>query len=470
MRKRPVHPNFVRKPKPAKPAPSSAGLELSDNPRVVAFRVLSETECGRVPEDCLAEQGLLLSPRDLSLCVALVYETLRHRSRLDWLMKSRLSAGRASLQLSTVLRLGLAQLLFFDRLGDHAIVMETVNLAKRVVPGRQGLVNAVLRGLMRERDSGDIPWPPQPPETGRIADDLALKHSYQPWLVKKLLGDFSAAETEELLIAGNQATPATLRVNPGRASLADLQAALPFETRPTVLSPWGLTAVNFSGRPEEWPGFTDGLFSIQDEASQLGGLLAGTLPDGAAIADMCSGLGGKTLLLAALQLTALVTAMDKDAAKLARLEKEAARLGLANIITKPHDLTAVEALPTLFDLVLVDAPCTGVGVIRRRPDLKWNKTPDDVTRLAELQLQMLDKAANAVKPGGRLIYSVCSFTSEEGPGVSHKFLAARPNFQAVNREGWPASLQPHLSPENHLTLYPHRHHTDGFFWAMFQRK
>lgn len=461
-------PRSGRRPSTAAKATRKDGLELTDNPRLAAFRILREVERGRTLEDGLAEHGLLLEPRDLNLCAALVYEVSRHRARLDWLMKSRLSTGRASAELTVILRLGLAQLLFFDRLGDHAIAMETVALANQVTPGRQGLVNAILRGLMRERD-GDGPWPPQPPVTGRPADDLALTHSYQPWMVKKLLDRLGPAETEELLTAGNQPTPATLRLNPGRGSLSELQAVLPFETHPTALSPWGLTASAFSGRPEDWPGYGEGLFSIQDEASQLSGLLAGVLPAGSSIADPCGGLGGKALHLAALNPASTVTALDKDEAKLARLGQEAVRLGLTNIKTQAHDLLTDELPEATFDLVLVDAPCTGLGVIRRRPDLKWNKTADDVIRLADLQLAMLGRAASAVKPGGRLLYSVCSFTEEEGPGCVRRFLDANPAFQAVGPGGWPDRLRPHLSSDHNLTLYPHRHRTDGFFWAMLEK-
>lgn len=464
----------MKKKKPAgRPRPAEAkplpGLELSDNPRQVAFWVLKEAggERGRTPEEALAAQSLLLSPRDLGLATALVYEVLRHRARLAWLARSRLSRGRAGPELLLVLELGLAQLLFFDRLGDYAVVAETVALAKRVVPGRHGLVNAVLRGLLRDRDSGGN-WPPEPPNGPDPARNLALKFSYPDWLARRLLNRFGEAEAMAFMAAGNRPTPPTLRLNPLKGSREELQNLLPFETRPTDLSPWGLAALEFFGRPEDWPGFAEGRFAIQDEASQLVGLLAGKLPPGAQVLDACAGLGGKALNVAALNPTAHILARDKEAGRLTLLRREALRLGLDNVLTEVGDLLTDPPPSKSFDLVVVDAPCSGLGVVRRRPDLKWNKTPEDPARLADLQLRLLTAAAEAVGVGGRLIYGVCTFTEEEGPGVAQKFLASRADFQAAPPEAWPEALRPRMSPEG-LTLTPHRNNTDGFFWAMFQK-
>lgn len=454
-------------PPPVAPKPAKVGRELTVNPRLVAYRVLMETEEGRTPEVVLVEQGLLLSPRDIGLATALVYEILRHRAYLDWALKVRLTSGRAGPDLRQVLRLGLAQLFFFDRLGDHAVVSETVVLAKIVVPGRHGLVNAILRGLLRDRDAG-LPWPPPPPETGNIVNDLALTYSCQPWLVKKLVSRYGTEATTGILRAGNVPTPPTLRVNPLRSGRDELKAELNFETSPTVLSPWGLVSKSFSGRPEDWPGYREGHFAVQDEASQLVGLLAGTLPQGASVLDVCAGLGGKALHLAALNPQARITAMDKDGAKLELLRKEALRLGCNNVEIEICDLLTSTPGEKRYQLVLIDAPCSGLGVIRRRPDLKWNKTQNDINRLAYLQLSLLTAAAKTVGLGGWLLYGVCSFSQEEGSGVVEKFLAAQPDFEALPANLWPQDLQ-HLLEGPYLTLRPDLHGTDGFFWACLNR-
>lgn len=453
MKKKKPAPRLARPTAKARP-----GLELSDNPRQVAYRVLKEVagDDRPTPEEAMAAQGLLLSPRDLGLATALVYEVLRHKTRLGWLARGRLSRGRAAPELMLVLEMGLAQLFFFDRLGEHAVVSETVALAKAVVPGRHGLVNAVLRGLLRDKEAGG-PWPPEPAAGPDPVRNMALKHSYPDWLVRLLLKRFGEAETEAILAAGNQATPPTLRLNPLKGSREELQNLLPFATRPTDLSPWGLAALEFSGRPEDWPGFAEGRFALQDEASQLVGLLTGELPAGASVLDACAGLGGKALHLAALNPAARILARDKEAKRLELLHREALRLGLDNVQAQAGDLLADPPSSQSFDMVLVDAPCSGLGVVRRRPDLKWNKTAEDPARLADLQLRLLRAAAEAVKPGGRLLYGVCTFTEEEGPGVVRQFLSDRSDFQATPAELWPESLRPHLSAEG-LTLLPHRHH------------
>lgn len=447
---------------------SGHGLELTDNPRLAAWRVLKEAQNGLIPEEALGTHGLLLGPKDLGLATALVYEVLRHQSYLDWLAKSRLSSGRTSADVSLTLRLGLAQLLFFQRLGDHAVVSETVALAKTVIPGRHGLVNAVLRGLLRDREAGAA-WPPVPSSSGDAAKDLAILYSHQTWQVKKLLTSFDRDETEKILAAANQPTPPTLRVNPIKIDREYLQKALPFETRPTVLSPWGLTSAGFTGRPENWPGFSEGHFALQDEASQLAALIAGHLPKGASVLDACSGLGGKALALASVNPTARITARDKDEAKLKLLIREAERLGCGNIKTERGDLLEGSEEKS-FDLVVVDAPCSGLGVIRRRPDLKWNKREEDIPRLAELQLKLLRAAARSVRPGGRLLYGVCSFSQEEGPGVARDFLKNELDFETAPTDLWPATLRDQLGQDGHLSLWPHIHGTDGFFWAYFLKK
>ena len=433
-------------------------------PRGAAFRVLRETSRGRTPENSLAVHGLGLDPRDLHLATALVYEVLRRQSYLDWLWRSRLASSRdGGLDLALILRLGLAQVLFFNRLGDHAIVSETVALAKITVPGRQGLVNAVLRGLLREREAGG-PWPPSPPPGPSAAAGLALRHSYPAWLAAEFMARLGPAEAEALMAAGNQPAPPTLRVNPRRLNRDEL--CLPFAVRPTLLSPWGLTAETFAGRPDTWPGFAEGLFAVQDEASQLVGLFELPAPQ-AGILDACAGLGGKALHLAALNPGALVTARDKDQAKLDLCAAEARRLGLTNLRFESRDLLS-EGADEHFDLVLVDAPCSGLGVIRRRPDLKWSKGPEDLTRLAGLQRRLLAAAAGKVRPGGRLVYGVCSLSQAEGPETAAEFLAGAPGFRAAPHSAWPAALRPHLM-DGCLTLWPHRHQTDGFFWALFER-
>ncbi|MDR2353921.1 MAG: hypothetical protein LBF22_12365, partial [Deltaproteobacteria bacterium] len=194
---------------------SSRGGSLSPNPRRMALAVLRATQEGAIPEDVLARDGVMLSSKDMNLASALVYACLRHQSRLDFLIDEKLSAlGKTSKVVRIILRLGLAQILFFDRLGEHAIVNETAELSKKFAPGREGLVNAVLRGFLREKEGG--PYFPQEIDGADtpINKRLAVLYSYPDWFVEKLLALYGFRETRSILIAGNQPATPTLRVNP----------------------------------------------------------------------------------------------------------------------------------------------------------------------------------------------------------------------------------------------------------------
>jgi 16S rRNA (cytosine967-C5)-methyltransferase len=235
----------------------------------------------------------------------------------------------------------------------------------------------------------------------------------------------------------------------------------------TALSPWGLVPSHSKGSPESWPGFKEGLFTIQDEASQLLGLMAGNPK---AILDCCAGLGGKSLALATLFPEASIVAVDRDSMKLAALVKEAQRLGLKNPpVTSARDICSQDAAQGSFDLVLVDAPCSGLGAIRRRPDLKWSKEPSDPTRLSELQMTLLNSAAARTAPKGRLIYSVCTFTNEECQEIIKKFLENHPEFRPIGYANYPQNLRDMVVDSGQFMFWPKRHNTDGFFYAILEK-
>jgi 16S rRNA (cytosine967-C5)-methyltransferase len=378
-----------------------------------------------------------------------------------------LRKNRADARVLAILRLGLAQILFFDRLADYAVVSRTVDLAAIKAPGLKGLVNAVLRGFLRDRDS-IWGWPRE--IDGREVDPLirlATFYSHPLWLVERLVGQLGFREARALLVANNQPASPTLRVNPRRVDRAELARLLPFPTRETEFSPWGLVPEAWAGPPTAWPGYATGLFAIQDEASQILGLLAGEARN---ILDCCAGLGGKSLALAAAGFPEIrVLALDPHEGRLVKLEKEAERLGLAeNLEISPGAIQSYRTTAT-FDLALVDAHCSGLGIIRRRPDIKWRKSPEDIPRLADLQLELLLAAAPRVAPGGRLIYSICSTTEEEGPGVVQRFLAKAPDFRVLGPTEIPPGLRALYHGPGQLRLWPHREKTDGFFYGLLAK-
>ncbi len=271
----------------------------------------------------------------------------------------------------------------------------------------------------------------------------------------------------------NERAPVDLRVNALRGSREDAQAALTaagYETEPTPFSPWGLRGSEHTNFSALTP-FRDGLVDPQDESSQLVTQLVGAAP-GMSVIDLCAGAGGKALALsAAMENDGQIVACDTSAARLSRMEPRRARLGAENIRTQPVEAGVVpDGLGGWADRVLVDAPCTGSGTWRRSPELRWRTTPDDIAAYAAVQSDLLLTAAQMVKPGGRLIYAVCSVFNAEGRDVAHRFAANDSRFQPVAVSAvLGADLAGRLGAEDDMILTPHRHGTDGMFAAVFER-
>jgi 16S rRNA (cytosine967-C5)-methyltransferase len=419
---------------------------------------------GAAPEEVLDRDGVMLSQKDMALASALVYACLRHQSRLDFLIDGKLSSlGRTSLVVRIILRLGLAQLLFFDRVGAHAVVNEAAELTKKFAPGREGLVNAILRGFLREKETSSYFPREIVGANATVSKRLGLLYSYPEWLVEKLVARLGFREARAFLVASNQPATATIRVNPRFARRAGLAALFPFKTSATAISPWGLIPERFQGRPDSWPGFVEGLFSVQDEASQLLGLLAG---QPRTIFDACAGMGGKSLALLALFPEANLLALDPNEYRLKFFREELKRHKLPRVPRIVRgDLLKVEIEET-FDLVVVDAPCSGTGVIRRRPDLKWRLRGEDIAALSARQKELLAAAAARVAPGGRLVYAACSVLDEEGPRVMEDFWRERPAFAPLPLADFPALLSPLAARPGEIRLWPQRQRTDGFYYGV----
>jgi 16S rRNA (cytosine967-C5)-methyltransferase len=437
----------------------------------VALGALKATYEGAHPEDVLDRLGVMLSRKDMALAQAIVYVCLRHQSRLDFLIDGKLRAGSVASRTSRILlRMGLAQIMFLNRVPHHAAVNETTALGKSFAPGREGLINAVLRAFVRDKEANRF-WPQE-----RDGDDtpeverLATFYSHPGWLVKKLVSEWGTRETRAYLAAGNQPAPAVLRLNPRAGDREAFARTLPFPVRPTQFSPWGLVPEAPQGRPDSWPGFAEGLFTIQDEASQLVPLLSAP-PGGPAprrILDCCAGKGGKSFALLGAFPDARCSTLDSSRLRLDDLSREAKRLGLSDRVSVANADVLKASLEPSWDLVLVDAPCTGLGILRRRPDIKWRRSPEDIPRFAELQSGLLASAAAAVRPGGRLVYCVCTVTREEGPEIAERFLAGNPDFRPA--ESVPDSLEPlRVCPGQYRTV-THRHRMDGFFYGVTERK
>lgn len=302
-----------------------------------------------------------------------------------------------------------------------------------------------------------------------------LQANMPAWLFEKLVEKHGEEEALVICDSLNQPAPLDLRANTVKSSRDDALAALEsaqIAAEPTPYSPLG---VRLGGKPalQRLPLFIEGAIEVQDEGSQLLTLLVGA-KRGEMVADFCAGAGGKTLALgAAMRNTGRLYAFDVSDKRLAKLKPRLARSGLSNVhptvIAHEND-AKVKRLAGKLDRVLVDAPCTGLGTLRRNPDVKWRQTPQSVTEMTAKQAAILAGAARLVKPGGRLVYATCSILDEENEAIVTAFLSAHPDFELLPAGPLLAELKVPLDMQDYLKLMPHRHHTDGFFAAVMERR
>ena len=410
-----------------------------------------------------------LERRDRDLATELCYGVERRRLTLDWAVDLYLARGRRlSLPVRTLLRLGAYQLLFLDRVPPYAAVDETVALTRRKAgEGAAKLVNAVLRRLAADRT--DLPWPDEATDTVRA---LSVRYSHPQWLVERWLSRFGYDEAVALMTANNGEAPLGIRVNRLRSTPPAVQALLAsagVTAEPSELCD-DFLLVQGGSDPGQLPGFRDGLFTPQDVASGLVAKAVAPVP-GAHVVDACAGAGTKSCHLAELMAgEGQVTACDLYDHKLRLVALAAQRLGIDTIRTVLCDARRLSEGVGEVDAVLVDAPCTGLGTIRRRPDLRWRRQPEDIHELSRLQKEILAGAALAVRPGGVLVYSTCTTEPEENEQVVSWFLHEWPSFRLEElRHYWPerAALAQVVPGVAHF--WPHKHGTDGFFVARMRR-
>jgi len=423
-------------------------------PRDVARRVLHRVEEERAYATLALSAELArtrLDARDRALATELAYGVLRRRSRLDRAIVTYSTRGLAKLDSRALdaLRVAAYQILFL-RVPAHAAVDDAVDAIKRARgPRLAAFANAVLRRLA---ERGEPPAPQDPLER------LLVLESCPRWIHAEWAAMLGERDAEALARAQSEPAPIGLRPSPG-VDPAELCRRLHAERPaaslvPSPLVPGAVLAEN-AGALAETTAYLEGRFTLQDPAAQLASILVDPQP-GERILDACAGVGGKSTHLAALTGDGgQIDAVDLSAQKLALAREHALRLGLRGITTHQHDLRA--ALPPSlsgYDRALVDAPCTGLGTLRRHPEIKWHREAGDVRDLVALQTRLLDTVAAAVRPGGTLVYAVCTLTLDEGPAQIEAFLEGR--------DGWEKD-------EERVTL-PHRDAADGFFLARLRRR
>jgi len=440
------------------------GVKRADA-RAVAHEVLVRVETTDAFADVLLADRLARAPMsaaDRALATRLVYGTLAWQGRLDHHLKGLVRMPLADLdpRVRAALRLGLYQLLFLDRVPAYAAVHTSVGLARVAAgAGAAGLVNAVLR---RAAGAG-VGGLPLPSPTADPLERLAIEWSHPRWLVERWAAEFGRDELPRLLAANNVRGPSAVRANRLRTSRDALRAELAaarVAARPSVWAPDGLVIEDGAAGLRALPAWREGRLAFQGEASQLVTTLLALAP-GDRLLDACAAPGGKAVQAAALlEGRGLVVALDRRPGGVRRVRDEAVRLGAACVEAAVGDARRPPfARP--FDAVLVDAPCSGLGTLRRHPELRWRRRAEDIARLAALQREILAGAAPLVRAGGVLVYAVCTLAREENEDVVEWFRTRHPAFVL---EG-PALSPDLVTPTGYLRTLPHRHDLDGFFAA-----
>ena len=401
-----------------------------------------------------------LDKREAALASRLCYGVLQNRGKLDFYLKQLLTGKLKDLHpaVRDILHLGLYQIFLMDKIPESAAVNESVDLAKnhcRKIRSAPGLINGVLRNAVRNRT--------------KIQEPVALcdKYSHPQNLIDLLTAYVGQERLEPMLAANNGTPPVVVQVNTLKVTPEALRERLEAEGVAAEPHPWLINCLVLknTGNLENMPAFTEGLFYVQDAAAKLSVLCAG-ITSGAKVLDCCAAPGGKSFA-AAIAGAGEVTSCDLHPHKVTLMEKGAQRLGLDNMHPCQQDATVfVPEWEDKMDVVIADVPCSGYGIIRKKPDIRY-KDPDTMKALPELQLQILKNQARYVGPGGVLLYSTCTLVRRENEGVVEKFLKTNPDFSVEKLE------LPPVFPENDtgmLTLVPGEYDTDGFFICRLRRQ
>ena len=458
-------------PRPGGFRPAPARPEVSTNARKSALfvlnRVLIESGYASLSIDEHFEQ-VHLAPRDKRLCTRLVYLTLENLNRLDFAL-SRLLQDPLALEprVRNLLRLSAAQIMLLDRVPDSAAVDEAVKLTRAMgLEDLTGLVNGVLRNLIRTQ--ADIPWPT--PDDGLRYYNIMF--SQPEWFARMVLDEYGEQEGGRILSYEHTDHRLTLRPNLGRISpekFRELLAKKEWQAEPGLMpDAWLVSGVGDIARDSD---FQDGLFSVQGQGSMVAAE-AVSPKLGAQVLDTCAAPGGKSAYMAEkMQGTGRVQAWDIYEHRVSLIKALADRLRLYNIRPAVRDaLVYREQLDGMMDAVLIDAPCTGTGVLHEKPDLRIRLSEDSLRELMETQRRLLDTCSRYVKPGGTLVYATCSILPDENAKQVEGFLITHPDFQmAPLPDTIPEALRGREGLRG-LQLLPHRDGVEGFYIARMQRR
>jgi len=435
----------------------------TNNPRDIAYKILNRVfrEGAYINLELKKELKKDFSQQDKALITEIVYGVVRWKNRIDYIIDkfSRLHVNKMKLGILNILRIGIYQILFLSKIPPFAACNESVELAKRYYDKRvASFVNAVLRNLLR---SEDIEYP----DRKNTSDFLSVFYSYPKWMVERLLTEYSESFVEEFLKFSNIPGDICIRTNRLRITADELADILVKKGLQVKKGEYFKEALYIKGTSiEEMDEYRKGYFMVQDEASMLVSYILEPKP-GELILDVCSAPGGKTTHIAELMNNrGRIVARDVYPHKLDMVIRNAKRLGIDIIETEEKDaLLLYRDDFERFDRVLVDAPCSGLGIIRNKPEVKWNRKPEDISKLAEMQYNILHNSSFYVKRGGTLVYSTCTITREENIGVVNRFLSEHKNFKL---DEFSLKFGKNIDGERGLIeVFPNTHGLDGFFIA-----
>ncbi len=437
--------------------------------RGLAIKILNRVERTDAYLDKLINNELRsgdLSDQDKGLLNELVTGVVRWQIKLDWVLNGfyRGNFPKADINVKNAMRIALYQLMFLDRIPHHAAVNEAVEFVKRLRSERYaGVVNGVLRNILRHIN--EIRYPDR---SESFIHHLSVVHSHPTWIVKRWLERYGEEQTEKLLIANNEKPPLSIRINKIKIQPVEFISILDKEGIEYTPSPFLDYYVHLrgAGGMAQLEFFRKGYFSIQDESAGLVGKLLDPQPH-ERIIDLCSGPGGKTMHLAELMNnTGEVISVEKYPSRAELVQNAAERLGLSNIKIVAEDAHSYDT--AIADRVLVDVPCSGLGVLRKKPDIKLKRDVADIPKLTEIQYRLLEKAASLTKPGGILVYSTCTIEPEENEAIVQRFLESNKQFSLDDPSSYVSKA--FVTPRKTIETYPHEHNNmDGSFAARLKR-
>ncbi|QHJ70982.1 16S rRNA (cytosine(967)-C(5))-methyltransferase RsmB [Planococcus halotolerans] len=439
--------------------------KLHGNVRDAAFSILWAVENKQAYSNLLLHQTIEsygISAKNRGLLTEITYGTLQHQMTLDYYLEPYLK-GKVEPWVKTLLRMSLYQIVYLDRIPSHAVVHEAVEIAKRRGHGGvASLVNGVLRSVQRSgvRSFNAIADP---------IEKISIETSHPAWMIKRWSEQFGLEKTREMALENNKIPSQTVRVNTVRATVEEAIEMLEsegLEAVPSKIIPECLVITG--GQPARTATFEKGFITIQDESSMLPSY-ALQLEPGMKVLDMCAAPGGKSTHIAEkLNNKGSLYSMDLHPHKVKLIKESADRLGHTVIETEVGDgKKSVERFgKEQFDRVLVDAPCSGLGVIKRKPDIKYTKKEEDFSRLQEIQIELLDQAAQLLKPDGILVYSTCTVDNMENRGTAERFLKEHPDMEKI-QVSLPEALG--IKHSGFVQVFPQDFGSDGFFIAAFRK-